>query len=56
MNLRTLIDFIWQFLFGCHHPHDARSRVWTDKEGEYQRCLDCGKRLVPRISFREQEA
>lgn len=38
---------VWLFLiaalFGC--GHEARTRVFHDSEGFYQRCLDCGKRL-----------
>jgi hypothetical protein len=55
--MRGLISRFWNFVFGCRHPHDARSRVWTDEQGQYQKCFDCGKRLeYTRISFRGQEA
>lgn len=30
-------------LFGCRHRQ--RSRVFSDRQGLYQRCLDCGARL-----------
>jgi hypothetical protein len=49
--MRRLISLLWNFIFGCRHPHDARSRVWTDEEGQYQRCLQCGARLKPKVEF-----
>jgi hypothetical protein len=55
--MRRLISLLWNFIFGCRHPHNRRSYVWTEKGQQYRVCLDCGKRLeYTRISFRGQEA
>jgi hypothetical protein len=37
--IATLADF----LFGCTHVN--ASWVFRDRQGEYRRCLDCGRRI-----------
>jgi hypothetical protein len=37
-------------LFGC--PHSRRTFVRSDRDGQYQMCVDCGQRLpYNRIDF-----
>jgi hypothetical protein len=56
-----ILEWLYDLIFGCRHPHAARSRVWTEHDNDgtahdYQTCLDCGKRLeYSLIRFRQQE-
>jgi hypothetical protein len=41
--MRKLLLALASVFFGC--IHERKSWVVRDKDGQYQRCLDCGKRL-----------
>lgn len=41
--IRSILEFVLDFLFGCRHDH--LTRPFTLDEQTYMVCLDCGKRV-----------
>ena len=47
--MKNLLKWLYETFSPC--VHIRLSRACRDEDGDYQRCLDCGKRLKSKIQF-----